>query len=57
LLKEWLDVKVKTTDPKPKDEMIQTFLRIRKMRMKSAHKVDEDRFEQEYLKEQRKRAR
>jgi hypothetical protein len=54
LLKEWLDVKVKTTDPKPKDEMIQTFLRIRKMRMKPAHKVDEDRFEQEYLKEQRK---
>ncbi len=54
LLKEWLGIKVKTPDPKPIDEMIQTFLKIRKMRMKPAHKVDEDRFEQEYLKEQRK---
>jgi hypothetical protein len=54
LLKEWLGIKFKTPDPKPIDEMIQTFLKIRKMRMKPAHKVDEDRFEQEYLKEQRR---
>ena len=39
---------------KPIDEMIQTFQKIRRMRMKPAHKVDEDRFDQEYLKEQRK---
>jgi hypothetical protein len=54
LLKEWLDIKVSIPDPKPKDEMIQTFKNIRKMRMEPAHKVDENRFEQEYFKKQRK---
>jgi hypothetical protein len=54
LLKEWLDAKVRTRDPKPKDEMIETFLKIRRMRMKPAHIVDEDRFKQEYLEEQRR---
>jgi len=54
LLKEWLDIKVRSLDPKPKDEMIQTFVKIRKMRMKPAHKVDENRFEQEYFKKQRR---
>lgn len=54
LLKEWLDVKVRMPDPKLKDEMIQTFKNIRKMRMKPAHKVDENRFEQEYFKKQRR---
>jgi len=54
LLKEWLDTKAYTPDPKPKDGMIQTFKRIRKMRMKPAHKVDENRFEQEYFKKQRR---
>lgn len=54
LLKEWLDAKVKLPDPKPKDKMIETFREIRKMRMKPAHKIDEDRFEQEYFQKQRK---
>lgn len=53
LLKEWLDRKVITPDPKPRDTMIQTFRKIRQMRMKPAHKVDENRFEQEYFKRQR----
>jgi len=53
LLKEWLDIKVNLPDPKPKNDMIKTFRRIRKMRMKPAHKVDEDVFEQEYFKKQR----
>ena len=53
LLKEWLDIKVKITDTKPKDKMIRTFMKIRRMRMNPAHRVDDDRFDQEYLKEQR----
>lgn len=53
LLKEWLDEKVFLQDPKPAEKMIQTFLKIRRMRMKPAHKVDEDKFEQEYFKKQR----
>jgi hypothetical protein len=54
LLKGWLEIKFRTPDSKPIDEMIKTFLKIRKMRNKPAHKVDDDRFEQEYLKKQRK---
>jgi hypothetical protein len=53
LLKEWLDKKVFLQDPKPAEKMIQTFLKIRRIRMKPAHKVDEDKFEQEYFKKQR----
>lgn len=54
LLKDWLEIKFRIPDSKPMDEMIKTFLKIRRMRNKPAHKVDDDRFEQEYLKEQRK---
>jgi hypothetical protein len=53
LLKEWLDIKVSIPNSKPKDRMIQTFKNIRRMRMEPAHKVDENRFEQEYFKKQR----
>jgi len=53
LLKEWLGQKVYLRDPEPAENMIQTFLKIRRMRMKPAHKVDEDKFEQEYFKKQR----
>jgi hypothetical protein len=54
LLKDWLDIMFRTPDPKPIDEMIETFRKIRRMRMKPAHKVDEDRFEEEYFREQRR---
>ncbi len=40
--------------PKLKDEMIQKFKKIRKMKMKSAHEVEGNRLEQEYFKKQRK---
>jgi len=53
LLKEWLDIKVRLSDPKPKDDMIEIFRKIRNMRMKPAHEVDEDIFEQEYFRRQR----
>ena len=54
LLKEWLNLKVRFKDPKPADEMITTFRKIRTMRMKPAHHVDDCVFKQEYFKEQRK---
>jgi len=53
LLKEWLDKMIFLKDPEPAEKMIQTFQKIRRMRMKPAHKVDEDKFEQEYFKKQR----
>lgn len=53
LLKEWLDIKVRVFDPKPKDDMIRIFRKIRNMRMKPAHEVDDDMFKQEYFKKQR----
>ena len=45
--------KVLLKDPKPAEKMMLTFRKIRRMRMKPAHKVDEDKFEQEYFKKQR----
>lgn len=51
--REWVDIKVRLSDPKPKDDMIEIFRKIRSMRMKPAHEVDEDIFEQEYFKKQR----
>ena len=53
LLKEWLDLKVRIPDPKPKEDMIEIFRRIRDMRMKPAHKVEKNVFDQEYFKKQR----
>ncbi len=35
------------------DEMFDTFKKIRKLRTKPAHSVEEDVFDQEYFKEQR----
>jgi len=37
----------------PMDEMFDTFKKIRKLRTKPAHSVEEDVFDQEYFKEQR----
>lgn len=53
LLKEWVFQKVFFRDPDPAKKMFQTFQKIRRMRMNPAHKVDEDRFDQEYFKMQR----
>jgi hypothetical protein len=53
LLKEWLNVKVRTPNPKPKDDMIKIFRKVRNMRMKPAHKVEQDKFDQKYFKKQR----
>lgn len=53
LLEEWLSQQVRLPDSGPKDEMMATFRKIRKLRQLPAHKVDEDAFDQQLFKEQR----
>ncbi len=53
LLDEWLTTSIRFPDPTPKDAMVGTFKRIRKMRQKPAHAVKEDEFDPTYFKEQR----
>ncbi len=43
----------KPRDPKPMTEMFATFKKIRKLRQKPAHSVEEDKFDQTYVKSQR----
>ena len=40
-------------DPKPMTEMFATFKKIRKLRQKPAHSIEEDKFDQTYVKSQR----
>jgi hypothetical protein len=54
LLKDWLSIKFRTPDTKAIDTMIETFLKVRNMRNKPAHKVGDDKFDREYVKEQRR---
>ena len=53
LLEEWLRSKFRPKDPQPFDEMFATFRRIRQLRQKPAHAVQEDKFDQAYFREQR----
>ena len=53
LLDEWLNSKIKFKDPKPKNDMIKIFRKIRDLRMRPAHKVINDTFDQKYFKQQR----
>ena len=50
LLEEWLN-RVSFPDPKP---MIETFKKVRKLRQSPAHAVQEDEFNQRYIREQQK---
>lgn len=52
LLEEWLD-RVQFPNPDPKIEMIKTFREIRKLRQFPAHTLQEDLFDQKYIKKQR----
>ena len=54
LLEEWLRPRFSLEDSAPIDEMFSTFRKIRKMRQKPAHKIDENEFDQEYFRVQRK---
>ncbi len=53
VLSDWLDASVAFPDREPKEQMIEDFRVIRKLRQKPAHLVQEDDFDQKYLEEQR----
>ncbi len=52
LLKDWIDKKIRFPNPKPKEDMIKTFQKIRQMRQLEAHYLNENIFDQKYFKEQ-----
>lgn len=54
LLEEWLARTVRLDEPRAADELIATFKKIRAMRQRPAHAVQEDVFDQEYFKRQRR---
>jgi len=53
LLEEWLKKTHKCADTKPRDEMVAVFKNVRQRRQRPAHAIDEDVFDQQYLKDQR----
>jgi hypothetical protein len=53
LLDEWLTLKFRVGDRSPIDAMIHTMKRVRKLRSKPAHSINEDRFDQKYFVHQR----
>lgn len=53
LLKEWFEKYFEFVERKPFDEMICTFRKVRKLRMKPAHCLIDNEFDQKFFKEQR----
>lgn len=53
LLEKWLRKYFRPADPTPLEKMLEAFRKVRQLRQKPAHAVDEDRFDQKYFKEQR----
>lgn len=53
ILEEWIDRYFHPQDNGPINEMKAAFRRVRKLRQKPAHSVQEDIFDQKYIKEQR----
>ena len=53
ILEEWIDRYFRPEDEGPIDEMKATFKKVRKLRQKPAHSVQEDVFDQKYIKDQR----
>ncbi len=53
ILDEWLRLKFRTKDGKPIEEMIKTFKKIRQLRQRPAHIIDDDAFNQKYVEQQR----
>jgi hypothetical protein len=54
LLQEWLELKVKAPDRQPLDEMMGTFREVRKLRQAPAHALNDDAFDAEIFRRQRK---
>lgn len=53
MLEEWLKKAFIPEDKKPMEEMLRTFKEIRKLRQKPAHAIDDNIYDQKYIKEQR----
>ena len=53
ILDEWLRLKFIPEDTKPMEDMIDTFKEIRQLRQYPAHFIDDDVFDQKYIKQQR----
>ena len=54
ILEEWIDQYFRPADDGPINDMKAAFRKVRKLRQKPAHSVQEDVFDQKYLKDQRK---
>ena len=53
MLEEWVRTNFRPHDPEPIDFLFQTLKKVRKLRQKPAHAVDENVFNQKYFKDQR----
>ncbi len=53
ILEDWLNRMWRSSDDAPVEEMLATLRDVRKLRQRPAHAIDEDRFDQDYLKQQR----
>ncbi|MFC1967821.1 AAA family ATPase [Chloroflexota bacterium] len=53
MLDEWLRLRLEPDDRKPMEEMITTFREIRRLRQPPAHAIDDNVFDQRYIKQQR----
>lgn len=54
LLDRWVRKKFRPSDPKPLDEMLAAFRKVRNLRQAPAHKLDDNRFDQQFFKDQRR---
>lgn len=53
ILESWINKYFKPTDPKPLEDMLIAFRKVRQLRQKPAHKVNTNKFDQAIFKEQR----
>ena len=53
ILEEWLKTSFRTRDIEPLEELIRTFKRVRKLRQKPAHSIDDDAYDQGLFEQQR----
>ncbi|MEN5272165.1 hypothetical protein [Stenotrophomonas lactitubi] len=53
MLEEWVNRNFRPHDPEPVEFLFKTLRRVRKLRQKPAHAINEDAFDQKYFKEQR----
>lgn len=53
MLREWVESRFKPADPQSLEQMFKAFRDVRKRRQKPAHAIEENRFEQDLLRQQR----